>query len=344
MDLPGMHPRQPAKDAMPALHTFFWLLVRKKLSPAFFRQKVSSVTYLSRLSGLAVIALLLFLSSVSVTYANWRPLTARLAADGFDEEKLQLLFTRPEVKFEPRVMAGKVSVLIGRDQDSPRVSGTLTHNKVYRGYLNVRVITKARSFLREHRTLLNKASASYGVPPEVVVSILLVETRLGKSTGSNLVFNRLASMAFSSDIETIRPYLNGTITSDNEDNARAWCRKKADWAYDELKALLDYAGINSVDPLSIRGSIYGAIGLCQFMPSNIFSYGVDADKNGRIDPFVTPDAIHSIANYLHKHGWTRGISSEGRRKVIFAYNNSTTYVNTILAVADKIGGSKGKRS
>ncbi len=289
-----------------------------------------------------IVLLLLILSPLPARCADWQPLTARLAADGFDEEMLQQLFSRPEVKFDPEVMAGKISVLIGRNHDSPHVSEPFVHNRVYRGYLNFRVLAKARSFLRENRALLNKASASYSVPPEIVVSILLIETRLGKSTGRNIVFNRLASMAGSSDLGTIRPYLKGTVTAANEENARAWCREKADWAYNELKALLDYSWINGVDPLSIRGSIYGAIGLCQFMPSNIFSYGVDADKDGRIDPFVTPDAIHSIANYLHQHGWNSGISPARRRRVIFEYNNSTTYVNTVLAVAAKIARSGGK--
>jgi membrane-bound lytic murein transglycosylase B len=88
--------------------------------------------------------------------------------------------------------------------------------------------------------------------------------------------------------------------------------------------------------LSIRGSIYGAIGLCQFMPSNVFSYGVDADHDGRIDPFTKADALHSIANYLYGHGWRAGMNREDQHRVIFDYNNSTAYANTVLIVADKI--------
>ena len=106
--------------------------------------------------------------------------------------------------------------------------------------------------------------------------------------------------------------------------------------------LLLLAERDGIDPLGIRGSIYGAIGLCQFMPSNVFSYGVDADNDGKVDLFVTSDAIHSIANYLNKHGWNCQITRDGTRKAVFTYNNSTVYVNTVLAVADKIRG--GKRS
>jgi membrane-bound lytic murein transglycosylase B len=94
--------------------------------------------------------------------------------------------------------------------------------------------------------------------------------------------------------------------------------------------------MNGIDPLNIRGSIYGAIGLCQFMPSNVFLYGVDADGDGRIDPFTKLDALHSIANYLRGYGWREGLDRTGQHRIIFAYNNSTVYANTVLAVAEKI--------
>ncbi len=289
-----------------------------------------------------VVFLWFFLALTPAAYANWLSLTERLVADGFDEQRLSMLFSRPEVKFEPSTMADKISILVKRHQERPSVPGPLDHNDVHNSFLKYRAIAKARSYLMENRKILKEVSASYCVPAEVIVSILLVETRLGSNTGRSIVFNRLASMAYCTDLDTIRPYLAQTLTSPDEDYARTVCRQKADWAYNELKALLNYAGEKGVDPLGIRGSIYGAIGLCQFMSSNVFSYGVDADNDGQVDPFVTSDAIHRIANYLNKHGWNCNINREGKRKAVFAYNNSTVYVNTILAVADKIRG--GKRS
>jgi membrane-bound lytic murein transglycosylase B len=284
--------------------------------------------------GLFLLSVLLFFPHAA--WANWQPLAERLVADGFNEQAIRSLFSRPEVKFEPTVMAGKINGLIRNQTSGPRVFGPLEHNDVYRGFTNARVIAGARSYMKDNKAILEEAKTSYSVPGEVIVSILLVETRLGRSTGSAIAFNRLASMARCTDLDAIRPYLKGSVTSANEDLAQSWCRKKAEWAYNEIKALLNFAGQSSVDPLGIKGSIYGAIGLCQFMPSNIFSYGVDADNDGRVDPFVTSDAIHSIANYLRQHGWNSNMSREDRRKVIFEYNNSTVYVNTILAVADKL--------
>ncbi len=100
---------------------------------------------------------------------------------------------------------------------------------------------------------------------------------------------------------------------------------------------------DGIDPLGIRGSIYGAIGLCQFMPSNVFSFGVDGDQNGRVDPFAKPDALHSIANYLRGHGWRKGMDREGQHRIIFDYNHSTIYANTVLAMAEKIRGRSRTR-
>jgi membrane-bound lytic murein transglycosylase B len=153
------------------------------------------------------------------------------------------------------------------------------------------VIAGARSYAQRNDVTLQKITNDYCVPKEIVVSILLVETDLGKNLDNRGAFNTLASMALSSDLETIRPYLTpDLITERNEDYARKRCRQKADWAYAELKALILYAYWNEFDPLSFPGSLYGAIGLCQFMPSNVLSYGVDADNDGRIDLFTKADA------------------------------------------------------
>jgi membrane-bound lytic murein transglycosylase B len=269
--------------------------------------------------------------------AGWTPLVERLAADGFERPMVEALFARPEVLFEPGAMAGKLKALIRSRAASADAPSASLRTAVRRGYLQSGIISRARSYLQDNRTVLNEVSAHYGVPREIVVSILLIETHLGRNTGNSRVFNRLASMARCTDLEAVRPHLNpALLTADNEEYARRRCREKADWAYEELKALLRYAERDGADPLDIRGSIYGAIGMCQFMPTNVFTYGVDADQDGRIDPFAKPDALHSIANYLRGHGWRQGLDRQGQHRVIFGYNHSTVYANTVLAVADKI--------
>ena len=175
------------------------------------------------------------------------------------------------------------------------------------------------------------------VPKEIVVSILLVETGLGWHLGDRSALNTLASMALSSDLETIRPYLApDLVTRRSEEFARKRCRQKADWAYGELKALIRYASENGIDPLSIPGSLYGAIGICQFMPTQISVYGVDADRDGRVNLFAEPDALYSMANYLRSHGSRCDMSAKRQHRVILAYNHSKIYADTVLTVAKKL--------
>ena len=81
------------------------------------------------------------------------------------------------------------------------------------------------------------------------------------------------------------------------------------------------------------GSIYGAIGMCQFMPSNLPRYAADGDSDGIINIFEAPDAIASLSRYLKENGWKRDMTQQAQTKVLFRYNKSTTYANTILALA-----------
>ncbi|HBB16304.1 MAG TPA: murein transglycosylase [Syntrophus sp. (in: bacteria)] len=289
------------------------------------------------LCGAALLLLLLGQAWAAAT-ADWKPLTERLTADGFNREAMETLFSRPEVLFEPDSMAGKLRALVRSRSAEPDSLSEAALRKIYRReYLNPWAIGRANSYLIQNKSLLEEITTRYGVPKEIVVSILLIETHLGKNTGNRRVFNRLASMASATALEIIQPHLDvALLTPENEEFVRRRCREKSDWAYGELKALLNYAAQDRIDPLAIRGSIYGAIGLCQFMPSNISTYGVDADGDGRIDPFAKADALHSIANFLRGHGWREGMDRDEQHRVIFAYNHSTVYADTVLAVAEKI--------
>jgi len=237
-------------------------------------------------------------------------------------------------------MSSKLGELVKKPGQRPSaLPSSYNPKRVYKGLLKEKVITQARSYLQENTDLLEDISSHYCVPKEIVVSILLVETRLGDQLGGKYAFNSLASMALCTDLDIIRPYLpKKLITKRNEDYARTVCRQKAEWAYAELKALIDYAQVSGFDPLTLPGSIYGAIGLCQFLPSNVLSYGVDADHDGRIDLFTKVDALHSIANYLREHGWLCTMDKRKQVRVIFDYNKSSVYVNTVLAVAEKLRG------
>jgi membrane-bound lytic murein transglycosylase B len=292
---------------------------------------------------LTLLTLLLCLAAPLPAAATWAGVIERLAGDGFDRPALEALFARPEVCFETDAMAGKIQALL-RSRAASEAEIEARKTAVRRDYLAPAVIARAKAYKTQNGALLDEVARLYGVPKEIVVSILLIETRLGEYTGERIVFNRLASMAGSADLEGVLPHLGKvSLSPDDEAFARRRSREKADWAYDELKALLRYAEQHGADPLAIRGSVYGAIGQCQFMPSNIFIYGVDADRDGRIDPFSTADALHSIANYLRGYGWRAGLSRQEQQRVIFGYNHSTIYANTVLAIADRLKARKGPR-
>jgi membrane-bound lytic murein transglycosylase B len=111
-------------------------------------------------------------------------------------------------------------------------------------------------------------------------------------------------------------------------------QKRSKWAYKELKAFLKYTHKEGLDPAAIPGSFAGAMGLSQFMPSNILKYGKDGNNDGSLDLHTHADAIASIANYLKSHGWRPGISRKKAEKVIYRYNHSKYYVRAILKIAD----------
>ncbi|MDA8161820.1 MAG: lytic murein transglycosylase [Desulfobacteraceae bacterium] len=254
---------------------------------------------------------------------NWSPIINRLIEDGENKTKIIQLFARPEVRFDPRVMPRK-----------------LTHNELkldYGKFLMPDRIERADRFLEENKQLLNQIEREYGVPKEIYVAILLIETDLGRNTGGALAFNVLASMALASNIKEIDQWLPYGLGSDEMEEMAARMKKKSEWAYQELHSLLDYAQQNGMDPLNIRGSIFGAIGICQFMPSNAIFFGVDQDGDGRVDLFSRPDAIASMANYLRSYGWAPGIDRETEEQVILKYNYSRPYADTVLSVAEKLG-------
>lgn len=283
----------------------------------------------------------------------WAELTERLSADGFRKEDLCPIFIELGDSYSEKPMQTKLAELhkkyTTRHDRAPKpAKGNVGRNVgYYRHVLTNKNIVRAKSFITSHKTAFDKANQEFGVPAEVAAALLLVETDLGQFLGNEKALLNLASMAASSKAEDMLPHF--PVGKNN----LAWMQKimteKSDWAYTELKALLTYSFENGLDPLQLTGSIYGAIGLCQFMPSNISLYGKDGTGNGQINLFVADDAIHSLANYLKEHGWQKNLSRSEQHQVLLNYNRSSTYANTILLAADHIAGrktlnSKGKKA
>jgi len=213
----------------------------------------------------------------------------------------------------------------------------------YGHYLKPWVLSWAGEYARNNAAHLAQAEAAYGVPREIILALLLVETKLGTYLGKDHAFQVLASMAASDGLEPIRPYLKSVGQSaDRAAYADASAKDRAQWAYQELKALILYARALGQDPTATPGSIYGAIGICQFMPSNALRFGVDGAGDGRVDLFDPRDAIPSIANYLVGHGWKQGLTYDQQRTVIYAYNHSDLYSLAVMTIAEKLRQSGGR--
>ncbi|MDR2339344.1 MAG: lytic murein transglycosylase [Deltaproteobacteria bacterium] len=211
---------------------------------------------------------------------------------------------------------------------------SVTHTQ----FTNAGAISQIRANYLADKAIFDRAQAAFQVPGPLVASIMWIETGYGNYFGKQKAAVQLASMAACRDYALIRPYVSD-LEEDQE--ARAYLTETSAqrglWAQDELQALLDYAWKNGLDPMEFPGSIYGAIGYGQFMPSNIAKFAVDGDGDNRINLFSKPDAIFSIANYLRQNGWSGDMSSEERRRsAILHYNRSGTYVNTVLYVMDAL--------
>jgi membrane-bound lytic murein transglycosylase B len=129
---------------------------------------------------------------------------------------------------------------------------------------------------------LARAQSEFGVPAEVIVAIIGVETFYGRNTGSYRVFDALTTLAFDYP-------------------------RRGDFFRNELKQFLLLTRDQKISPLLPKGSYAGASGLPQFMPGSIRTYAVDYDGDGRIDLSDEPaDAIGSVGNYLARHDWRPG--------------------------------------
>ncbi len=171
---------------------------------------------------------------------------------------------------------------------NPPPAGKTKNWSAYRSrFVEPRRLKAGVSFWNRHANELDRAQQEFGVPAEIIIGILGVETLYGQSTGKFRVVDALTTLAFSYP------------ETPNRSLRMAYFRN-------ELKQVLLYARESGIEPLSLSGSFAGAIGWPQFMPGSIRKFAVDFDGDGRIDLRNSPaDAIGSVASFLSQHGWQR---------------------------------------
>lgn len=170
----------------------------------------------------------------------------------------------------------------------PPPAGTAKNWYAYRSrFVDPIRIDGGVAFWRANEAWLAKARALYGVPPEIVVAIVGVETIYGRHTGNFRVADALATLAF---------------------DFPAGRKDRSAFFRDELEQLFVLAHSEGLDPLALRGSYAGAMGWPQFMPSSWNRYAVDFDGDGHVDLHGnTADVIGSVAHFLSEHGWVEGL-------------------------------------
>ena len=199
-----------------------------------------------------------------------------VARDGFERTELQAVFSKA------RYLDSAIKLI------KPAAAGKTKNWQAYRArFVEPTRIAAGVAFWNEHALALQRAQEQYGVPAEIIVGILGVETIYGRNTGNFRVIDTLTTLAFAYP------------QTPNREARMAFFRG-------ELESALLIARDSHIDPFSLLGSYAGAIGWPQFMPSSVREYAVDFDGTGKIDLRTSPiDAIGSVANFLKIHGWKR---------------------------------------
>ena len=174
---------------------------------------------------------------------------------------------------------------------TPPATGTVKNWRVYRSrFIDPVRINAGVKFWQANREALERAEKEYGVPPEIIVGIIGVETIYGQQVGTFRVIDALATLTF------------------DFPNAHPRARERREFFLGELEQYLSLTSRTSTDPLSLKGSFAGAMGLPQFMPSSWVKYAVDFDGDGKVDLFNSPaDVIGSVANYFKAFNWQSGM-------------------------------------
>jgi membrane-bound lytic murein transglycosylase B len=178
----------------------------------------------------------------------------------------------------------------------PPPAGTAKNWAAYRArFIEPQRVQAGLAFWRGNEAWLQEAQTRWGVPPEIVVAIVGVETFYGRVTGNFRTLDALATLAFS-------------FPPGRKDRS-AFFRG-------ELEEFFVLCAREGSDPQAVKGSFAGALGLPQFMPGSLNRHAVDLDGDGHIDLQNSPaDVVGSVAHFLAAFGWQRGLATHFAVKV-----------------------------
>jgi membrane-bound lytic murein transglycosylase B len=261
------------------------------------------------------------------SYRGWDHLVEKLRGKGISEQDLSSIYgspLMPQFSFVPFKLKPKEA------------------SSIYSGFTTDANYQLGAGFIRSHSREFEKMEDSLKVPAEVVAAILVVESQIGQNTGKELVLYRLSRVASVGDPDNLRENFEKLREEDPSVSFTA-LRERAQYLENtflpEIPALIEISKRNQVDIFEMRGSIAGAMGLPQFLPSAFLKFGMDADRNGLVSLHSEVDALWSAANYLASYGFRASLSLEEKRAILWHYNKSDAYIDTILAVSRGISAA-----
>ncbi len=229
-------------------------------------------------------------SSAAVAASAAPPVAVHSATAPPTPAELRAAFVKQLLREHPQLNRTHIERLLDQARVQPSILAAMTRPAEARPWKDYRPIFLGQAridagiaFYRDHRALIDRIAARYGVPPQILVAILGVETYYGRQTGGYRVLDALSTLAFHYP-------------------------PRAAFFQKELGVFLSLPRSELPAPRAeLRGSYAGAMGWCQFMPSSFAHYAVSADDDGRADLWHSlPDILASTANYLAAHGWQRG--------------------------------------
>lgn len=219
---------------------------------------------------------------------------SQLVQSGFTRPEAESFFQDPRLKtYPPREVA-------------PR---RIDWDRIIAQLVQPASLQQGQEFLAQHTDALKTAETQLGVPQEVLVAVLRLESNFGKNMGNYLVFNVFYSFLVGSTEE------------------RRWR-----WAGDNLVSLANFCKATGSDCFQLQGSYAGAMGPAQFLPRSLEAYGRDGNGDDAVNPFDMADAISSAAHFLVQHGW-----HEDQTAALGKYYGSANgYPRAVLAYAEAL--------
>ena len=208
---------------------------------------------------------------------------------------------------------------------------------LYSKFITKANINLGRKFINDNRNLLTQVEKEFKVNHKVISAILLVETFFGKNTGDQIVIHRLSRLA---NINNPNNLEFNYQKLKKEDSKVSFAEVKSrgqyleDTFFPEVLALIKICTENKINYFNIKGSSAGAFGWPQFLPSSYLKFAVDYNRDGVKSLYQKEDAVASVANYLKENGWSENAPLSLQRQVIWKYNKSDAYIDTILKLAN----------